>query len=61
LESLVLETDSPYLGTETVPAGASRPVHVLQVAGKLAELFGVPLETVRSMTSAGFSRLWEHP
>ncbi|PKN47447.1 MAG: DNAase [Deltaproteobacteria bacterium HGW-Deltaproteobacteria-17] len=59
LESLVLETDSPYLGTETVPAGASRPVHVLQVAGKLAELFGVPLETVRSVTSAGFSNLWE--
>ncbi|MBU1241583.1 TatD family hydrolase [Myxococcota bacterium] len=61
LESLVMETDSPYLGTETIPAGASRPVHVLQVAQKLAELFGVPLETVISVTTAGFLGLWERP
>ncbi|MBU1068905.1 TatD family hydrolase, partial [Myxococcota bacterium] len=59
LESLVMETDSPYLGTETIPAGASRPVHVLQVAQKLAELFGVPLETVVTVTTAGFLGLWE--
>jgi len=59
LESLVMETDSPYLGTETIPAGASRPVHVLQVAKKLADLFSVPLETVVSTTTAGFLGLWE--
>jgi len=60
-ESLVLETDSPYLGTETVPAGASRPAHVLQVALKLAELLGVSLESVVSLTTAGYKGLWEHP
>jgi len=59
LTSLVLETDSPYLGTETVPAGASRPAHVVQVALRLADLLGVSLETVVATTSANLKGLWE--
>jgi TatD DNase family protein len=61
ITSLVLETDSPYLGTETVPAGASRPAHVAQVAGKLAEVLGRPLDEVVSITSANVRGLWERP
>jgi len=59
LGSLVLETDSPYLGTETVPAGASRPAHVAQVAGRLAEVLGRPLDEIIAATSANLRRLWE--
>jgi TatD DNase family protein len=59
LESLVLETDSPYLGTGTVPAGASRPAHVRQVAQRLAEVLGVPIESVVRATTANLKGLWE--
>lgn len=60
-ESLVLETDSPYLGTETVPAGASRPAHVAQVARRLAQVLELPDAEVIRITSANVRRLWERP
>ncbi len=59
LDSIVLETDSPYLGTETVPAGSSRPAHVVQVAEKLAQVMGVSVEEVVTQTTAAFGQLME--
>lgn len=61
LSSLVLETDSPYLGTQTVPAGSSRPAHVAQVAAQLAQVFALPETDIIRMTSENARRLWEHP
>jgi TatD DNase family protein len=61
LTSLVLETDSPYLGTATVPAGSSRPAHVAQVADQLAAVLGRPVEEVVAITSANLRGLWERP
>ncbi len=60
-EAIVLETDSPYLGTETVPAGASRPVHAAQVAARLAQELGLSMEETIRITSENARRLWERP
>ncbi len=51
LEALVLETDSPYLGTDDVPPGRSEPYLVRKVAEKISELHGVDVEYVIEVTT----------
>jgi len=49
LESIVLETDAPYLSPE--PGKQNEPVNVIKSARKIAELRGVGFEEVCSATT----------
>jgi TatD DNase family protein len=50
MECLVLETDSPAIGLETVEPPNVRPSHVALVARSVAELKALPLEQVIEQT-----------
>ncbi len=52
LDRLVLETDSPYIGTARRPRGAVEPADVAEVCAALAELRGLSPEEVAARTTA---------
>ncbi len=52
LESLVLETDAPWIGTLRVPKGQVEPAHLGEARAALAELKGVDVSEVTRRTSA---------
>ncbi len=60
LTSMVLETDSPYL----LPAGQrgrrNTPAQLAEIARFLAELKGVPVSTVASVTTENAKRFFQH-
>ena len=58
LEQIVLETDSPAIGLDGVPAEAAEPRHVRQVAEALAELRGETLPEIAAATTANASALF---
>jgi TatD DNase family protein len=49
LESLVLETDSPYLAPE--PKAVNEPVNVIKSANKIAQIKGIEYEEVAKQTT----------
>jgi len=51
LDRIVLETDAPSIGLHGVPGGESEPRHVAMVAEALAEIRGLPLETIAKTTT----------
>lgn len=51
IEDLLLETDSPYLTPEPYRGKKNEPYNVLFVAQKIAEIKGIPLEDVLSVTT----------
>lgn len=51
LERLMVETDAPYLAPEPFRGRMNRPEYVEYVAKKIAEIKGVSLETVASVTT----------
>jgi TatD DNase family protein len=55
---MLLETDAPSIATETTPASEVEPFHVVEVAGKLAELRGVSYEEICSVTTENAARLF---
>ena len=58
LEQIMLETDAPYMAPEPFRGQSSEPAHVFQIARKLAEVKGVPLEEIARVTSANAERLF---
>jgi TatD DNase family protein len=58
LDSLVVETDSPYLTPHPFRGQRNEPAHVLLVAEKIAELHSVNVEEVAAVTSANADRLF---
>ena len=52
LENLVLETDSPYLAPVPYRGKVNTPMHLSQIAYKLAEVFGKPVQEIKSLTTA---------
>lgn len=52
LESIVLETDAPYLTPKGVKNRRNSPAHLPVIAQAVAELFGVPIERVAEETTA---------
>jgi TatD DNase family protein len=56
LESLVLETDSPYLSF--VPKARNEPVNVKHTAKKIAEIKGITCETVEAATTANAKKFF---
>jgi TatD DNase family protein len=58
LESLLIETDSPYLAPVPYRGKPNEPAYVRHVAEGLATLKGVDLVTIATHTTANFNRLF---
>ncbi len=58
LEYLVLETDSPYGAPQQYRGKRNEPAYVAEAAAKVAELKGIPVETVAEMTTNNAVRLF---
>ncbi|MDB5102294.1 MAG: hydrolase, TatD family [Cyanobacteria bacterium RYN_339] len=61
LDKILIETDSPYLAPVPHRGKRNEPSNVAEVARKLAELQGVPVEEVARITSANARRLFRLP
>ncbi|HLT03338.1 MAG TPA: TatD family hydrolase [Pseudomonas sp.] len=57
-DRLLVETDSPYLAPVPHRGKPNLPQYVREVAEFLAQLRGVPLETLAEQTTANFKRLF---
>ncbi len=58
LESLLVETDCPYLAPAPFRGKRNEPAYVRYTAAKIAELRGISLEEVAEQTSRNFFRLF---
>lgn len=58
IESILVETDSPYLAPVPHRGKTNEPAYVRFVAEQLAQIKGLPLETVAAATSENFRRLF---
>lgn len=59
LDSLVLETDSPYLPPQSHRGKRNEPAHLPAVAKALADLMRLPIETIAAATTANAKRLFQ--
>ncbi len=51
LEKIVLETDSPYIGTQKSPKGQVEPSDLMEICEALSVLHGVPREKIAQITT----------
>jgi TatD DNase family protein len=58
LESLLIETDSPYLAPVPYRGKTNQPAYVRFVAEEIARLKGISIESVADATTANFFRLF---
>lgn len=58
LDTLLVETDSPYLAPEPHRGKRCEPAFVVETAKKLAEVHGVTAERVAEATTSSFERLF---
>lgn len=58
LDRLLIETDSPYLSPVPHRGKSNEPRHVVHVAACMAELRGLPVEELASITGANYFRLF---
>ncbi|HEV8266686.1 MAG TPA: TatD family hydrolase [Thermoanaerobaculia bacterium] len=58
LESMLVETDAPYLAPAPFRGKPNQPAYLVRTAQKLAEVKGVSLEDVAVSTTAAFRRLF---
>jgi TatD DNase family protein len=58
LDRCLIETDSPYLAPTPFRGNVNTPANVPWVARQLAEIKGLPVEEIASVTSANFERLF---
>jgi TatD DNase family protein len=61
LESLVIETDSPYGAPQAFRGKRNEPAYVVEAAQQIAELLDRPVEDVAAATSANAARLFGLP
>ncbi|MCB0344481.1 MAG: TatD family hydrolase [Bdellovibrionales bacterium] len=61
LDQIMVETDMPYMAPEPFRGKPSEPMHVYQVALKLAEIKHVTFEEVAARTTANAERLFKLP
>jgi TatD DNase family protein len=59
MDRLLIETDSPYLAPVPYRGKTNNPSYVPYVAKQLADIKGVPVETIAEATSANFERLFK--
>lgn len=57
-DRLLLETDCPYLAPVPFRGKRNEPAHLVHTAARLAELRGVPVTEIDSLTTANFARLF---
>lgn len=60
LESLLIETDCPYLAPEPFRGKQNEPALVKQVAEKIAEIKQLTLDEVAEQTSKNYQQLFHH-
>src|SRR5512143_3042010 len=58
-DRILVETDAPYLAPPPHRGKRNEPAFVVEVARKVAELRGTPLETVGSLARGNYSRLFK--
>ena len=58
LESIMVETDAPYISPEPLRGQRNEPWHVIHIAKKIAELKGVSLEEVIEVTNENAKRMF---
>lgn len=58
LDRCLIETDSPYLAPVPFRGKVNEPAHVAWVAAKMAEIKGLSVEEIASVTSNNFERLF---
>ncbi len=58
LEAMLIETDSPFLAPAPHRGKTNEPAYVVETAKKLAAVKGTDLETVASVTTANFEKLF---
>lgn len=58
LDSILLETDSPYLTPEPFRGQQNNPGHVKEVATFVADLKGIPLEELSDITNNNFRKMF---
>jgi TatD DNase family protein len=61
LESLVIETDSPYGAPQAYRGKRNEPAYAVEAAEQIAALHGVSLGAVAAATSANAARLFQLP
>jgi TatD DNase family protein len=61
LSRLLVETDSPYLAPVPMRGKRNEPAYVRYVAEKVAQLRGIPLETLIEQTTANVEKLYGIP
>lgn len=59
LESMLIETDSPYLAPVPYRGKTNQPAYVRYVAEEIARLRSVSVETIADATTANFFRLFD--
>lgn len=59
LESLLVETDAPFLTPHPLRGQRNEPAYVRLIAGKIAELHAQSFETVAQITTANARRLFD--
>ena len=60
-DAAVLETDSPYLPPLSSRGKRNEPTAIVEIAAKLAEVYGLPLDEVARRTSANAADLYRWP
>ncbi|MBU3026262.1 TatD family hydrolase [Zobellia galactanivorans] len=58
LKNIVLETDSPYLAPVPYRGKRNESAYLMQVVEKLADLYGLPVETVAELTTENSKRVF---
>ena len=59
LESIVLETDSPYLTPEPFRGKQNNPGHVFEVAKFVADLYNISLEELAEQTNKNITNIYK--
>jgi len=58
-ESLILETDCPFLSPQSKRGERNEPLYILETARKVAELKGMGLNELVDLTSQNARRMFE--
>ena len=58
LESMLIETDSPYLAPVPYRGKLNEPANVIYVAEKIAEIKNISIEEVADVTTHNFAKLF---
>jgi len=60
LDRILVETDSPYLAPTPYRGKTNQPSYVKHVAEEVANLRGIPFDTLAAATTENFFRLFKH-